>query len=72
MASGWTLNRRARQSLLIRRWRPWEKSTGPNTPEGKRKVSLNAYKGGARPLLRTLARILREQKQTLLKSTTTT
>ena len=59
MANGWTLERRARQSQLIRRWKPWERSSGPTTPEGKAKVSRNAYKGGTRALLRELARLLR-------------
>ena len=35
MANGWTPERRARQSALIRNWRPWEKSTGPKTEKGK-------------------------------------
>ncbi len=51
MANGWTSERRARQSEAIRRWRPWERSTGPKTAEGKAKVSRNGYKGGWRELL---------------------
>jgi hypothetical protein len=34
---------------------------GPRTPEGKAKVARNAFKGGARHLLRELARAMREQ-----------
>ena len=45
MANGWTQERRQRQSEAIRRWRPWEQSTGPKTPEGKAKASQNANKG---------------------------
>lgn len=63
MANGWTSERRARQAMLIRRWRPWERSTGPKTPQGEDKASRNAYKGGTRLLLRELARLLREQEQ---------
>jgi hypothetical protein len=48
---------------VIRRWRPWEKSTGPKSPEGKNKVSQNAFKGGGRKQLRELRRVLREQAQ---------
>lgn len=59
MANGWTPERRARQSELIRRWRPWSHSTGPRTPSGKAKSSRNAWAGGMRPLLRELARLLR-------------
>lgn len=46
-------------------WNPWEKSTGPRTPEGKSRSSLNAYKGSVRPLLRNLARVMREQETQL-------
>jgi hypothetical protein len=63
MANGWTLKRRARQAKLIHRWKPWERSTGPKTPAGKRRVSRNADKGSTRPLLRELARLLREQER---------
>lgn len=44
MANGWTPERRARQAELIRTWRPWEKSTGPKTDEGKAIVSRNHLK----------------------------
>jgi hypothetical protein len=50
---------------LIRNWRPWEKSTGPRTPEGKAGVSRNAYKGGVRKSLRELRRVLNEQARVL-------
>ncbi|MDQ3562936.1 MAG: hypothetical protein M3436_01940 [Pseudomonadota bacterium] len=43
------------------RWKPWEKSTGPKSEEGKAKVSQNGFKGGHRPMLRELARALLEQ-----------
>jgi hypothetical protein len=49
---------RVRQSAAIRQWRPWERSTGPRTAAGKARVVQNAYKGGARRLLRTLSRLL--------------
>ena len=58
--NGWTPERRAKQSELIRNWRPWERSTGPKTTEGKAKVSRNPWKGGERPALRRLSRLLRE------------
>jgi hypothetical protein len=41
---GWTAARRAKQAQAIRRWKPWLKSPGPVTPEGKAQVSRNAYK----------------------------
>lgn len=61
MSHGWTTERRAQQAEAIRRWKPWEASTGPRTAEGKRRASRNAWKGGERPLLRKLARVLWEQ-----------
>ena len=59
MANTWTPERRARQALLIRNWKPWERSTGPRTRDGKAKVSRNADKGGHRDKLRKLARLMR-------------
>ena len=63
MANGWTPERRARQAVLIRNWKPWERSTGPRTPEGKAKASRNADKGDTRGMLRAIARLLREQEK---------
>ena len=64
MANGWTPERRARQAELIRNWKPWERSTGPRTPEGKARTSRNADKGDTRGMLRELLRALREQDET--------
>ena len=55
---GWTPERRQRQSELIRTWRPWEQSTGPRSPEGKEKASMNPWRGGHRAKLRDLTRML--------------
>ncbi|EQD54524.1 hypothetical protein B2A_05984 [mine drainage metagenome] len=65
MANGWTPSRRARQSELIRQWQPWEKATGPKSAAGKARCARNAWKGGARGVLRELARVLRAQSQRL-------
>ena len=69
MANGWTPERRARQAALIRSWRPWEKSTGPRSAEGKARTSRNGFKGGHRETLREMARVLnealREQREAL-------
>jgi hypothetical protein len=46
---------------VIRQWQPWEKSTGPRTPEGKAIVARNAFKGGKRSLLRQHIREARAQ-----------
>jgi hypothetical protein len=63
MANGWTPERQARQAELIRTWKPWERSTGPRTKEGKALVSRNAYKGGTRAMLRALTGLLRQQRE---------
>ena len=65
MANGWTPERRARQSELIRTWRPWEKATGPTSAEGKAVVALNAYAGGFEPAMRVLRAALRRQRERL-------
>ena len=57
--NGWTPERRRSQAEAIRRWRPWEKSTGPQSAVGKAAVSKNAFKGGNRAKLRELGRLLR-------------
>ena len=41
MANGWSDERRARQAQMIHSWRPWEKSTGAKTPEGKARSAQN-------------------------------
>lgn len=62
MANGWTPERRARQAEAIRRWKPWEQSTGPRTPEGKARSQRNGSQPGTRALLREVSRLLREQR----------
>lgn len=47
-SNGWDDARKAKQRKAIHRWRPWEKSTGPKTGEGKLTVSRNALKHGQR------------------------
>lgn len=43
----WTPERRIRQRQAIQRTRPWDKSTGPRTPEGKAIASQNAKRSSA-------------------------
>jgi hypothetical protein len=50
---------------LIRRWKPWEKSTGPKTEQGKAQSAMRGYKGGTREMLREMGRLLREQSEAL-------
>lgn len=63
MANGWTPDRKAKQARAIRQWKPWEKSTGPNSSQGKAKVASNATRHGlrskrAREELSTLRKLL--------------
>jgi hypothetical protein len=60
MVNGWTLERRQRQAELIRNWRPWAKSTGPRSPEGRQRVGRNAWTGGHRAELRELSKMVNE------------
>ena len=60
----WTREQRAQLSLLVHTWKPWTKA-GVRTPEGKAISSMNAYRGGVRPMLRELAALLREQREQL-------
>lgn len=46
MARKWTEEERKKQAEAIRRWKPWENSTGPKTAAGKERCRLNAYKTG--------------------------
>jgi len=54
------------QSEAIRRWKPWECSTGAITAHGKVISSKNATKAGnsayVRELIKQMNKILREQK----------
>lgn len=46
MAKGWTEERRKKQAEIIRKNKPWEKSTGPKTQAGRARSSINALKNG--------------------------
>ncbi len=64
-ARTWSLEQRRRQSEAIQNWKPWERSTGPKSPEGKARVSGNGWQGGSRQMMRDLARALRDQRNAL-------
>jgi hypothetical protein len=53
------------RAQLIQRWKPWEKSTGPKSDEGKAESAMRGYKGDLRGMLRGLRAILREQAEAL-------
>jgi len=45
---GWPAARRARQALRIRQSKPWVRSTGPKTAQGKAASAINARTHGMR------------------------
>ena len=63
----WTPEQRQRQRELIQRWKPWTKSTGAKTQQGKKRSSQNAYKTGksleVRELIKQINKLLREQQK---------
>ena len=60
-----TPEHRALRAKIIHRWKPWEKSTGPKSAEGKKAVSQNPCQGGQRAVLRRIRQTLREQAESL-------
>jgi hypothetical protein len=59
---------RALRSELIRRWSPWQKSTGPKTSAGKAVVAMNAWRGDPRGTIsaaRKLERLVSEDARLL-------
>ena len=68
-ARTWSKSEREKQALAIRKWKPWTLSTGPQTSEGKKIVSRNAWKGGLgvvdRVTLKVVHAALRNQKNML-------
>jgi len=57
----WSQQQRLAQSEVIKQHQPWLVSTGAKSYSGKAISKMNAYKGGQRPLMRELARALKEQ-----------
>ena len=68
-ARTWTPEQRKRQAEAIKRWKPWEQSTGPKSEPGKALVARNGWKGGEwrklRDMFKTLNQAMREQKDAL-------
>ncbi len=62
----WTDEKRKAQSERLKSLKPWLKTTGPKTDEGKKASSQNALKHGMRSeLAKDLRRILQEQAEIL-------
>ena len=62
----WTAEQRQRQRELIQLWKPWTKSSGAKTPEGKKRSAQNAFKTGksvqVRELIKNINKLLQTQK----------
>ncbi len=65
MATGWTPERRKQQAELIATWKPWKRSTGPKTAQGKANSSRNAFKDGFKQQIKELRQILKQQNDSL-------
>ena len=52
-----TPEHRRLRAELIKRWRPWEKSTGPKSKKGKAIVAQNGFRGNPRETLRAAREI---------------
>ena len=52
-----TPEHRRLRAELIKRWRPWEKSTGPKSKEGKAVVAQNGFRGNPRETLKAAREI---------------
>jgi hypothetical protein len=65
--NGWTPARRRQQARAIRRWRPWDRTTGPRTVAGKARSAHNRDRGGRRQreLMRALDAAIRAQREAL-------
>ena len=60
----WTKEQRAELSLAIQERKPWDRSTGPRTTEGKTRSSKNALKHGVRSqVVKEFRRVVRENRR---------
>ncbi|MBU6995840.1 hypothetical protein [Ferrovum myxofaciens] len=67
MARQWTPEQKARQSAMIRAWKPWAASTGPKTPQGKTASAQNRQKSldAARQEIEDARKALAQAEQNL-------
>lgn len=72
-ARKWTKLQREIQGRAIRRWKSWQSSTGPRSPQGKAISSRNSFKHGCDSIwvkkLRKMERDLRRSKSASVSAT---
>ncbi|MCF8496124.1 MAG: hypothetical protein K9G62_05580 [Alphaproteobacteria bacterium] len=69
ITKGWPKSRRRGQAARCRRARPWTKSTGPRTDQGKAAVAGNAHKHGFRGRdMAELKCLLRKQRRFVVEA----
>ena len=59
-ARTWTPEQRQKQREAIQRWKPWQQSSGPKSPDGKVVSAGNAWTGGDWKKLRQAIKALNE------------
>lgn len=65
--TGWSAERRQKARERILKNKPWEKSTGPKTKQGKNITRYNAFKKGHHSVLLPHTRHLLKLNKTLLE-----
>jgi len=68
-SASWTPERKERQRVAIQQWKPWEKSTGPRSDEGKATSSRNAMKFGDDKAFRQFARAFKKAVYLIAEAT---
>ena len=64
----WTKEQREKQAEIARARKPWLRSTGPKTEDGKDRIKMNNLKHGAFTRdMRELRRVLHKQRQFLTR-----
>lgn len=61
----WTISQRQRQAELIQWWKPWERSSGPKTEEGKQASAQRGFKSAMSEQMRLVSAVLKEQREAL-------
>jgi hypothetical protein len=60
-----TPEQQQQQRQAIQRWKPWNQSTGPRSPEGKSTASRNAFTGGHLVTIREITKAMNQMLRNL-------